>query len=60
MAGNLLNGISKFQHDFSLKKLSTICSPQAKVGRQKDFEIALQRLRGKNADVFTEAEEIKV
>ncbi|KAK1648027.1 hypothetical protein QYE76_065832 [Lolium multiflorum] len=31
----------------------------AKVGRQKEFEIALQRLRGKNADVFVEAEEIK-
>ncbi|KAM0928964.1 hypothetical protein ACQ4PT_001925 [Festuca glaucescens] len=31
----------------------------AKVGRQKEFEIALQRLRGKNADVFLEAEEIK-
>ncbi|KAM0864922.1 hypothetical protein ACQ4PT_043617 [Festuca glaucescens] len=31
----------------------------AKVGRQKEFEIALQRLRGNNADVFLEAEEIK-
>ncbi|KAM0864921.1 hypothetical protein ACQ4PT_043617 [Festuca glaucescens] len=33
---------------------------QAKVGRQKEFEIALQRLRGNNADVFLEAEEIKI
>ncbi|CAM0874059.1 unnamed protein product [Alopecurus aequalis] len=31
----------------------------AKVGRQKEFEIALQRLRGKHADVSLEAEEIK-
>uniref|UniRef100_A0A0E0F817 Major facilitator superfamily (MFS) profile domain-containing protein n=1 Tax=Oryza meridionalis TaxID=40149 RepID=A0A0E0F817_9ORYZ len=32
---------------------------QAKVGRQKEFEIALQRLRGKDADVSIEAAEIK-
>uniref|UniRef100_A0A0D9XUN2 Major facilitator superfamily (MFS) profile domain-containing protein n=1 Tax=Leersia perrieri TaxID=77586 RepID=A0A0D9XUN2_9ORYZ len=32
---------------------------QAKVGRQKDFEIALQCLRGKDADVSIEAAEIK-
>ncbi|KAF5203804.1 Sugar transporter erd6-like [Thalictrum thalictroides] len=31
----------------------------AKVGRQKDFEIALRELRGKNADISTEAEEIQ-
>ncbi|XP_006663074.1 sugar transporter ERD6-like 16 isoform X2 [Oryza brachyantha] len=31
----------------------------AKVGRQKEFEIALQRLRGKDADVSIEAAEIK-
>lgn len=31
----------------------------AKVGRQKEFEIALQRLRGKDADVSIEASEIK-
>ncbi|CAM0871768.1 unnamed protein product [Alopecurus aequalis] len=31
----------------------------AKVGRQKEFEIALQRLRGKHADVSAEAKEIK-
>ncbi|KAG8090487.1 hypothetical protein GUJ93_ZPchr0011g27011 [Zizania palustris] len=32
---------------------------QAKVGRQKEFEIALQRLRGKHADVSLEAVEIR-
>uniref|UniRef100_A0A453PT63 Major facilitator superfamily (MFS) profile domain-containing protein n=1 Tax=Aegilops tauschii subsp. strangulata TaxID=200361 RepID=A0A453PT63_AEGTS len=31
----------------------------AKVGRQKEFEIALQRLRGRDADVSLEAAEIK-
>ncbi|KAK9161418.1 hypothetical protein Syun_007759 [Stephania yunnanensis] len=31
----------------------------AKVGRQKEFEIALQRLRGKNTDVSFEAAEIQ-
>ncbi|KAG8090486.1 hypothetical protein GUJ93_ZPchr0011g27011 [Zizania palustris] len=31
----------------------------AKVGRQKEFEIALQRLRGKHADVSLEAVEIR-
>ncbi|KAL5204912.1 hypothetical protein ABZP36_009783 [Zizania latifolia] len=31
----------------------------AKVGRQKEFEIALQRLRGKDADVSLEAVEIR-
>uniref|UniRef100_A0A453PUB5 Major facilitator superfamily (MFS) profile domain-containing protein n=1 Tax=Aegilops tauschii subsp. strangulata TaxID=200361 RepID=A0A453PUB5_AEGTS len=30
-----------------------------KVGRQKEFEIALQRLRGRDADVSLEAAEIK-
>ena len=33
---------------------------QAKVGRQKDFEAALQRLRGKNADISEEKDEIQV
>ncbi|XP_008795112.1 sugar transporter ERD6-like 16 [Phoenix dactylifera] len=31
----------------------------AKVGRQKDFEVALQRLRGKDADISQEAAEIQ-
>ncbi|XP_048325027.2 sugar transporter ERD6-like 5 isoform X2 [Ziziphus jujuba] len=31
----------------------------AKVGREKEFEAALQRLRGQNADIFQEATEIK-
>ncbi|XP_068661174.1 sugar transporter ERD6-like 16 [Aristolochia californica] len=31
----------------------------AKVGRQKDFEVALRRLRGKDADISNEAAEIK-
>ncbi|GFY98763.1 major facilitator superfamily protein [Actinidia rufa] len=32
----------------------------AKVGRQKDFEVALQRLRGKDADISEEKDEIQV
>ncbi|CAH9136679.1 unnamed protein product [Cuscuta epithymum] len=32
----------------------------AKVGREKDFEIALQRLRGRNANVTQEAADIQV
>ncbi|XP_062018549.1 sugar transporter ERD6-like 7 isoform X2 [Rosa rugosa] len=31
----------------------------AKTGRHKDFEVALQKLRGKDADISLEAEEIK-
>ncbi|KAF6137405.1 hypothetical protein GIB67_036442 [Kingdonia uniflora] len=31
----------------------------AKVGRQKDFEVALQKLRGKDADISHEASEIQ-
>lgn len=33
---------------------------QAKVGRMKDFEAALQILRGENADISEEAAEIRV
>lgn len=33
---------------------------QAKTGRHKDFEVALQKLRGKDADVSLEAAEIQV
>lgn len=33
---------------------------QAKVGREKEFEVALRRLRGKDADVSKEAAEIQV
>jgi len=33
---------------------------QAKVGRWKECESALQRLRGKHADVYQEAAEIRV
>ena len=33
---------------------------QAKVGRPKDFEAALQRLRGKDADISEEKDEIQV
>ncbi|KAL6271721.1 hypothetical protein ACE6H2_028632 [Prunus campanulata] len=35
-------------------------SVQAKTGRQRDFEVALQKLRGKDADVSHEAAEIQV
>lgn len=33
---------------------------QAKVGRLKESDSSLQRLRGKNADVYQEATEIRV
>ena len=33
---------------------------QAKIGREKDSESALQRLRGKNADISAESAEIRV
>ena len=33
---------------------------QAKVGREKEFEIALRTLRGKDADISHEAAEILV
>lgn len=33
---------------------------QAKVGRLKESDSSLQRLRGKNADVYKEANEIRV
>lgn len=33
---------------------------QAKTGREKEFEAALQRLRGKDADISLEAAEIQV
>lgn len=33
---------------------------QAKIGREKEFEAALQRLRGKNVNTSEEADDIKV
>jgi SP family facilitated glucose transporter-like MFS transporter 8 len=33
---------------------------QAKVGRLKESDSSLQRLRGKNADIYKEANEIRV
>ena len=33
---------------------------QAKIGREKECEAALQRLRGENADISLEAAEIRV
>ena len=33
---------------------------QAKIGREKEFEAALQRLRGKNVNTSEEAADIKV
>lgn len=33
---------------------------QAKVGQQKEFQVALRRLRGKDADITREAAEIQV
>ena len=35
-------------------------SLQAKVGREKEFQDALRKLRGKDADITFEAAEIKV
>ena len=35
-------------------------SLQAKVGREKEFQVALRKLRGKDADITFEAAEIKV
>jgi hypothetical protein len=34
--------------------------PQAKMGKEPELEAALQRLRGKNADISQEAADIKV
>lgn len=36
------------------------CCFQAKVGRKKEFQLALQTLRGKDTDVSREAAEIQV
>lgn len=33
---------------------------QAKIGHEKEFQIALQRLRGKHADISDEMAEIQV
>ena len=33
---------------------------QAKIGKEREFEAALQRLRGENADISQEAYDIKV
>jgi SP family sugar porter-like MFS transporter len=33
---------------------------QAKIGKEPELEAALQRLRGKNADISQEAADIKV
>lgn len=39
---------------------SVLIQFQAKVGRKEDFEVALQKLRGKYTDVSAEAAEIQV
>lgn len=33
---------------------------QAKIGKEKEFETALQRLRGRNADISQEVADIRV
>lgn len=33
---------------------------QAKRGQKKEFEVALRRLRGENADIYVELAEIQV
>lgn len=43
-------------HDIEYTKWWT----QAKKGRERDFVAALQKLRGKDADISEEAEEIQV
>ena len=40
--------------------ISTALRTQAKTGRRKDFIASLQKLRGKDADISNEAEEIQV
>ena len=40
--------------------LNEILHLQANVGREKDFLVALRRLRGKDADITREAAEIEV
>ena len=34
--------------------------PAAKIGKEKEFETSLQRLRGRNADISQEAADIRV
>jgi len=46
---------------FDKNSTNDICNLlQAKVGRMKESESALQRLRGKHADIYQEATEIRV
>lgn len=49
-------GLNKMIHRSQL----TLIRVQAKIGRQKEFEASLQKLRGKDADVSHEADEIQV
>lgn len=58
MAGK--NWIKLSLENIEETKESNINHLQAKVGHDKEFQVALQRLRGKDADITREAAEIKV
>lgn len=49
-----------FVLESSMSSSDTCYLLQAKVGRLKESDSSLQRLRGKNADVYQEATEIRV
>jgi len=64
MAGNeqQLNTHSAYTHTHThthiyIMKMAWL---QAKRGREEEFQTALQKLRGKEADIYQEATEIKV
>ncbi|KAF5930349.1 hypothetical protein HYC85_031222 [Camellia sinensis] len=69
---SLHNWNSADMENFSINRANSMChsaigslfdsrvSQMAKIGRQKDFEAALQRLRGKDADISEEAAEIQI
>lgn len=59
MAGNVGIRLTKTEKKKTEYELKVTCL-QAKVGNEKGFLVALQRLRGKDADISDEAAEIKV
>ncbi len=60
MAGKNVNiSFQLWQLLFSEMRLNVLVF-QAKVGREGEFQAALQKLRGKDTDVTREAEEIQV
>ena len=59
MAGNeqQLNTLCLHTHTHTHNEMALL---QAKRGREEEFQTALQKLRGKEADISQEATEIKV